>query len=96
MDAHPTSDYSPDSLARKVGISRRLLDRMLKNGRGPAHLRIGRRVVIRREAAEEWLTTLESNSPCSTAERVQTQLAIPEPLLEILEATDFNVKVITR
>lgn len=43
-----------------VGISKRTFWNLNKAGTGPAVCRIGRRVVIRLEAADEWLKGIEA------------------------------------
>lgn len=46
--------------ARSIGISRRTLYSLLARGEGPPTIRIGRRRLIRKEAAEAWLLTQEA------------------------------------
>ena len=41
-------------------ISRSLLYRLLKNGRGPRVMKAGKRTLITREAAEEWTRSREA------------------------------------
>jgi excisionase family DNA binding protein len=58
---------TPDTLAtsiadfaRSIGISRRSVYSLLDRGEGPPTIRIGRRRVIRREAADAWLRSREA------------------------------------
>jgi hypothetical protein len=50
---------SHSEFCRSAGISRRLLNSLLEQKQGPATIRIGRRRVILRTAAERWLRELE-------------------------------------
>lgn len=60
----------PDALAaisitefcRLIGLSRRTLYSLLDRGEGPPTCRIGRRRVIRREAADAWLRSREATT----------------------------------
>lgn len=45
---------------KAVGISKRTFWNLNKTGSGPAVCRIGRRVVIRLEAADDWLKRMET------------------------------------
>lgn len=61
------NQMTPDTLAisitdfaRSVGISRRSFYTLLERGEGPPTIRIGRRRLIRREAAEAWLRAREA------------------------------------
>ena len=62
------SHSTPDTLAaisladfaRSIGISRRTLYSVLDRGEGPPTIRIGRRRLIRREAADAWLRSREA------------------------------------
>jgi len=61
-----TKTTSPDSLAysvagfcKAVGISPRTFWTLQKAGNGPPLVRIGRRVLVRKEAAETWLNARE-------------------------------------
>ena len=58
---------TPDTLAisitefcRLIGLSRRSLYGLLDRGEGPPTIRIGRRRLIRREAADAWLRSREA------------------------------------
>ena len=58
---------TPDTLAtsiayfaRSIGISRRSVYTLLDRGEGPPTIRIGRRRLIRREAADAWLREREA------------------------------------
>ena len=60
--AQPIPDTLAISIAdfaRSIGISRRSLYSLLDRGEGPPTIRIGRRRVIRREAADAWLRARE-------------------------------------
>ena len=61
--AQPIPDTLAISIAdfaRSIGISRRSLYSLLDRGEGPPTIRIGRRRVIRREAADAWLRSREA------------------------------------
>lgn len=62
--AHPIPDtfaaISITEFCRSIGISRRSLYTLLDRGEGPPTIRIGRRRVIRREAADAWLRSREA------------------------------------
>ena len=62
-----TETTSPDSLAysvsgfcKAVGISPRTFWSLQKAANGPPLVRIGRRVLVRKEAAETWLKAREA------------------------------------
>ena len=46
--------------ADMLGVSKRLVYKLIDRNEAPPLIRIGRRVLIRREAAERWLTERES------------------------------------
>lgn len=48
-----------EEAANAARVSRGYLYRLIRAGRGPATVKIGRRRVIRRQALEEWLAGLE-------------------------------------
>lgn len=50
---------SLNEAAKAAGISRKTLSRRIKDGSGPAIIRIGRRVVIRQSSFDQWLQSLE-------------------------------------
>lgn len=52
--------YEVPHFCRANGFSRALLYKEWKAGRGPARIRVGRRVFITREAAAQWRRSLES------------------------------------
>jgi excisionase family DNA binding protein len=61
--AHSIPDplvFSIAEFCRSIGISRRSLYGLLDRGEGPPTIRIGRRRVIRREAADAWLRSREA------------------------------------
>jgi hypothetical protein len=49
------SMFSVDQFCRFVGISRTLFYAVQRQGNGPALTRIGRRVLIAKDTANEWL-----------------------------------------
>jgi excisionase family DNA binding protein len=52
-----TATYSPDDLARILGISRNGVYAGLRNGKIP-HIRIGRRFVIPKAAVDSWFLSI--------------------------------------
>jgi hypothetical protein len=55
------SEYlTKEDLAAQLNRSIRSLDRWALNGDGPPYVRIGRRILYRREAILEWLKGLET------------------------------------
>lgn len=62
---HPPLDplaYSVPVFCKSVGISVRTFWSLQKSGDGPPVTRIGRRVLIRRQAAEAWLANREERT----------------------------------
>jgi excisionase family DNA binding protein len=51
---------SLDELAAAVGVSRRHLCTLISRGEGPAVVKLGRRRLVRREAADAWLRSREA------------------------------------
>jgi len=51
---------SLDDLAASIGVSRRHLHQLLARGEGPPTIRLGRRRLVRREAADAWLKAREA------------------------------------
>jgi excisionase family DNA binding protein len=63
MHSAEDQDRLTDTLAgfcSRVGISRRTFYALLERGEAPPVVRIGRRVLIRREAGEAWLKARET------------------------------------
>ncbi len=56
------STYSVSEFCHDYGISRGLFYCLLREGRGPAVIKLGRRTLISREAANEWLRRMDSQS----------------------------------
>jgi predicted DNA-binding transcriptional regulator AlpA len=54
--------YSVSGFCKAVGISQRTFYGLRERGEAPPMARIGRRTVIRREAAEQWLRDRERAS----------------------------------
>ncbi len=52
--------YSVSDFCRAHGISRALLYKLLRDGRGPRIMKVGRRTLISQEAAEEWRRRMET------------------------------------
>ena len=51
--------YSVTEFCREHGISRGLFYQLLKEGRGPRVMKVGRRTLVSREAAEDWRRRME-------------------------------------
>ena len=51
--------YSVSEFCREHGISRGLFYQLLKDGKGPKTMKLGRRTLISREAAEDWSRRME-------------------------------------
>jgi excisionase family DNA binding protein len=49
--------YTPDALARVLGVARNTVYAALRNGRIP-HIRIGRRFVIPKAAVDAWFASI--------------------------------------
>ncbi|MFM2045552.1 MAG: Helix-turn-helix domain [Pseudomonadota bacterium] len=54
------SAYSIQGFCARYGISRTLFYALLRTGEGPATVKIGRRRLIARQAAEAWFRALEA------------------------------------
>jgi len=48
------------TLAQRLGKTIRSIDRLLLNGDGPPHIKIGNRRLFRVEAVSQWLLSLET------------------------------------
>ncbi len=59
---------SVEEFCREHGISRALFYRLLREDRGPAIMKVGRRTLISREAAEQWRRRMESDAACLAGE----------------------------
>jgi len=55
--------YTIDGFCGFVGISRRGWYRMEKRGQAPPTIRVGRKRLIRRETADQWLKDRENTTP---------------------------------
>lgn len=55
-----SATYSVADFCREHGISRGLFYRLLKDGRGPKTMKLGRRTLISREAADDWRRRMEN------------------------------------
>jgi hypothetical protein len=51
--------YSVNDFCREYRISRALFYNLLRNGRGPRVMKVGRRTLISQQAAEEWQRKME-------------------------------------
>ncbi len=51
--------YSVADFCRAHGISRALFYKLLREGHGPRVMKVGRRTLISREAAEDWRRRME-------------------------------------
>jgi len=61
-ETHMRHAYHLNEAAEQAGISKALLYKLCKQGKGPVLTKIGFRTVIRHEALAEWLKTLEEAS----------------------------------
>jgi len=52
--------YSVPGFCQAVGISKSLFYKLCQEGRGPKTLKVGRRTLVSKAAATEWITALES------------------------------------
>ena len=52
--------YSVSDFCRAHGISRALFYKLLRKGRAPCIMKVGRRTLISQEAAEEWQRQMET------------------------------------
>lgn len=52
--------YSVSEFCREHGISRGLFYNLVRDGAGPRVIKVGRRTLISKEAANEWCHLLES------------------------------------
>jgi hypothetical protein len=59
MEPMDPTTYSLSETARLAGISKSSLFRLRRAGKGPAVVKLGRRVVVRAEALTAWLSDLE-------------------------------------
>lgn len=62
-----TDVFSINEFCRRHGICRATFYNLLKAGRGPALMRVGSRVLISREAAEQWRRKMEADPGIETA-----------------------------
>ena len=60
--------FSVDEFCQAHGISRGLFYKLVKEGRGPAIIKLNTRTLISREAAEKWLRRMESETAASVGE----------------------------
>lgn len=51
------------ALAQRLGKTIRSIDRLLLNGGGPPHIKLGNRRLFRVEAVSQWLLSLETPAP---------------------------------
>jgi excisionase family DNA binding protein len=58
----PCATLSLAEFAEMIGVSKRLVYKLVERDDGPPLIRLGRRVLIRREAAEQWLVAREARS----------------------------------
>lgn len=63
--------FSVAEFCRDHGISRGLFYRLVREGRGPAIMKLNRRTLISREAAEEWRRHIESETAAAVGEAAQ-------------------------
>lgn len=60
VDAKAKLAFSPDELCRLTGISRVHFYSLIKAGRGPKLIKLGRRTLIYAESAHQWLRDMEA------------------------------------
>lgn len=58
--------WSVDEFAKLIGVSPRFIYLAVERGEGPPLVRVGKRTLVRREAAEEWLRSREQS--CAPAD----------------------------
>ena len=61
MNVDPQA-YSVPGFCQAVGISKSLFYKLCQEGRGPKTLKVGRRTLVSKSAAAEWITALESRA----------------------------------
>lgn len=56
---HPTSDEfeTTEQVAERLGLAVITLEQWRSKGKGPAHVKMGRRVMYERAAVDQWLAT---------------------------------------
>lgn len=60
---HPLrTTLSIAELCEELGISKSFFYKLQAKGRGPATLKMGRRTLITREAADTWIANLQENT----------------------------------
>jgi excisionase family DNA binding protein len=59
-----TDAFSFEEFCNRHRICRATLYNLIKRGEGPAVMRVGGRVLISREAAEQWRRRMEAESAC--------------------------------
>ena len=59
---------TPDTLAERLGVTRRVIDEWRINGKGPAFIRVGRTPRYRPESVDAWLL---ANEHVSTTEETR-------------------------
>ncbi len=59
--------FSVADFCREHAISRGLFYNMLREGRGPRVMKVGRRTLVSREAAEEWRRRMEGATQAGEA-----------------------------
>jgi len=60
--SNPGEAFSIPTFCKLYGISRALFYKLKKNGNGPQTFHVGRRVLISRQAAKEWLAEMEGRA----------------------------------
>jgi predicted DNA-binding transcriptional regulator AlpA len=60
--------YSIPEFCQQFRIGKTFLYKLLKDGRGPRIIRVGRRTIISSEAARDWIAQLEKAAPKSCDE----------------------------
>lgn len=64
----PTETFDVPSFCKAYGIGRSTLYRLWREGNGPVPMRVGRRVIISRPAADQWRRRMETGPEATSDE----------------------------
>jgi excisionase family DNA binding protein len=59
----PADLLDEQQVMRLLRVSKRTLQRLRQKGNGPPHIKVGRRILYRRQAVEKWLEAREKGGP---------------------------------
>ena len=62
MNGNERDAFSPEEFARRFGFTRQFLYKLWSQGQGPSFFRVGRKVLISREAADNWRREMEART----------------------------------